>query len=75
MNLENARSSLRFERTVPGPLQEILVDPQTSGGLLAAVPADDGGEVLAALRQAGVAGVRAIGRVESFDGEHRLIFE
>lgn len=73
-NLENVRPSMRFDRPLPGPVQELLVDPQTSGGLLAAVPADRGEELLAALREAGVDGARAIGRVEAFGGEHRLIF-
>ena len=39
---------------VPAIALDVLFDPQTSGGLLAAVPAERAGEVLAALREAGV---------------------
>ncbi|WP_417808695.1 selenide, water dikinase SelD [Thioclava sp.] len=39
----------------PGPKSELLYDPQTSGGLLAAVPADQAGAVLKALHAAGYA--------------------
>lgn len=45
-----------------GPLKALMVDPQTCGGLLAAVPADQADGLVAALRVAGFAAV-AIGRV------------
>ena len=50
-----------------GPLKALLIDPQTCGGLLAAVPQDVAGQVLADLRAAGVPAVQ-IGSVESGDG-------
>ena len=43
----------------------ILCDAQTSGGLLAAVPADRAERLLAALRAANVSGAAVIGRIES----------
>ncbi|MDD8023620.1 MAG: selenide, water dikinase SelD, partial [Paracoccaceae bacterium] len=46
----------------PGPRTELLYDPQTAGGLLAAVPADQAEAALAALRDAGAPAVR-IGRL------------
>ncbi|KEO53476.1 selenide, water dikinase SelD, partial [Thioclava indica] len=39
--------------TPPGPRTDLLYDPQTSGGLLAAVPADQARAVLEALQTAG----------------------
>ena len=45
-------------------LAEVAWDPQTSGGLLAAVPGPDGPRVLEGLAAAGVAGV-AVGTVEA----------
>ena len=39
---------------VPFPLEEILFDPQTSGGLLFAVPQEDGNTFLQELKEAGL---------------------
>lgn len=44
---------VRFE-DVPFALEEVLLDPQTSGGLLIAVCPDQAGELLERLRQAGL---------------------
>jgi selenide,water dikinase len=51
---------------VPADLAEIAWDPQTSGGLLVAVPAGVTSRVLEALARAGVRGV-AVGRIEPRD--------
>ncbi len=75
VNRELVESVTRFDRSLPSWHQEIFYDPQTSGGLLASVPADDAVELLEALQEAGIADVKIIGRVEPFDGTHRLIFE
>ncbi len=50
------------DQVVPGPLQDVLYDPQTSGGLLFTVAPDGAAQVLEALQRAGVAAVR-IGEV------------
>jgi len=50
--------------SVPADLVEVAFDPQTSGGLLVAVPERDASRALAYLHAAGVAAV-AIGRVEA----------
>jgi selenide,water dikinase len=49
------------------PEAALLVDPQTSGGLLAAVPPDRADRCVAALRGAGVAAV-VVGRIVAADG-------
>ena len=45
------------------PRVRLLCDPQTCGGLLAAVPASEAGACLHALRDAGFASARAVGRL------------
>ncbi len=51
----------------PGPLIDLLADPQTSGGLLAGVPAARAASCLAALRGAGIEAA-IVGAVEPADG-------
>ena len=48
---------------ISGPLQKILLDPQTSGGLLVGIASDSGKALLEKMRKAGVYAV-AIGRVK-----------
>jgi len=50
---------------VPLPLQDLLFDPQTSGGLLIAVPAGEASMLLERLGTAGVDAARHIGTVTS----------
>ena len=49
------------------PLVRLLADPQTAGGLLASLPAENVAECLTALREAGYTDVAAVGDVT--DGE------
>ncbi len=51
----------RFEKALPPWHEEIFYDPQTSGGLLAAVPESQGTAVLRALHDGGVEKARMIG--------------
>jgi selenide,water dikinase len=44
-------------------IEALLIDPQTCGPLLAALPADQAGEALAALHGAGFPEAALIGRV------------
>ena len=49
---------------VPSDLIEIAYDPQTSGGLLAALPSADAAAAVAALREGGVGAAAIVGVVE-----------
>ena len=53
--------------------QELMLDPQTSGGLLVAVPEDQTPSILKALHEAGISSSARIGYVSSFK-ETKLIF-
>ena len=65
----------RFTRVMPHWQAEIWFDPQTSGGLLAAVPAGQSAALLEELAAAGVVRARRIGDAVTFDGAHHLVFE
>ncbi len=52
-NHENVAGALSLQRPLTSPQADLLVDPQTSGGLLVATPAERAGELLAALLAAG----------------------
>lgn len=67
-------ASTRFERSLPRWHEEVFMDPQTSGGLLAAVASEDAPALLSALHDAGVTDARRIGEVEPFEGEGHLVF-
>jgi selenide,water dikinase len=73
VNRELVESTWRFERDVDTRDREIFVDPQTSGGLLAAVDTEHVSRLLDDLDEAGVS-ARKIGEVIPFDGQSRLIF-
>jgi len=57
---------VRFDPDVPLALQDVLFDPQTSGGLLIAVPKDRAASLLEDLAASGVGGVQ-IGEVTAGD--------
>ena len=74
-NRELVAPHARFARELPASREEILFDPQTSGGLLAAVPGDQAERLVAALRDAGIEAARQVGRVTPRDGAPSLVFE
>ena len=74
VNRQLVESKWRFARSLEPWHEEILVDPQTSGALLAALPAEQADDLVEALRAAGVAAACRIGSVAPYDGRHRLIF-
>lgn len=68
-NREFVGESVHFDPDVPLAMQDLMFDPQTSGGLLAAIPAAVAERVLSALAAAGVTAA-VIGQVT---GEHRRL--
>lgn len=64
----------RFRSGLPPWHEEVFLDPQTSGGLLVAVAAEEGERLVAELRQAGVGQARRVGTVEALAPPHHLIF-
>ncbi len=62
-NRDYRKAMVDFATGVPQYLQDILFDPQTSGGLLIAVPAAKAAGLLKKLRSAGVAEAVVIGEV------------
>ena len=74
VNRQLVEEKWRFERKLPRWHEEILVDPQTSGALLVAVPSTQAADAVAALRKAGIDVARRVGSVEPFDGSSRLVF-
>jgi selenide,water dikinase len=73
-NREMLEGGVRFDGEFPEWHRQIVYDPQTSGGLLAALPEHQAGHLLAALHGAGLATARLIGRATPPAGPHRLIF-
>ena len=64
-----------YEKELPGKQGEILVDPQTSGGLFAAVPEAQAGAAVVALHEAGVEASCIVGRAVSLSPPHYLKFQ
>lgn len=58
---------------IPASWQKILTDPQTNGGLLAAVPAEQAGDLKRILRNNGVEHAEIIGRVIDNTTKHLII--
>ena len=69
-NLRSFGASLRFADALPEWQRWLTVDPQTSGGLLAAVAPEAAGEVLRLFRQAGFADAAVVG--ELVEGEPQV---
>ncbi len=64
---------LTFDVEYPDWRRQIIYDPQTSGGLLAAVPGDQAPDLIKALQDAATPAAAWIGKVISTDGSARLI--
>jgi len=55
--------------------QEIVYDPQTSGGLLVSVPESQGESLLKALQAAGVRWASMVGKVKPLIDSSHLVFK
>jgi selenide,water dikinase len=64
----------RFEKPIPPWHRQIVYDPQTSGGLLAALPAEQGAELIRALEQAHTPAAALIGHARPLEDSTHLIF-
>ena len=64
---------LRIEEGLSEKETELLFDPQTSGGLLLALPESEALDAIKALHRAGVTQAAVIGRVEAGKGTLRII--
>ena len=73
-NRKLVEAHIRIKAQLTPLQQEIFYDPQTSGGLLAALPADQGDALIRALHQKGIIHARLIGEVIPFDGKTFLVF-
>ncbi|HTY82252.1 MAG TPA: selenide, water dikinase SelD, partial [Dehalococcoidales bacterium] len=62
-NREYRQKMVQIGKTVPSFMPDLLFDPQTSGGLLIAVPGEKAGKLLKALHAAGVEEAAVIGEV------------
>ena len=59
---------VQVDETLDPVWTDILFDPQTSGGLLFSVPANEGEQLVEALHKAGIDCAAIVGTVESFSG-------
>lgn len=78
VNIDNRKlieKNARFDVRLPQWHREILFDPQTSGGLMVAVPESQGQELIDALSAAGVADAGIIGKVVQREDNMYLIFK
>jgi len=67
-NLRFLADWVAFDPAITKEQQLLLCDAQTSGGLLASVPATLAEETVAALRRAGVAAATVVGEISNADG-------
>ncbi len=77
MNRPNRELSEKHVQFAPGidrEHEEIAFDPQTSGGLLCAMPEDQAEKALVRLHDSGVGDARVIGTVHALQGDNRILF-
>lgn len=72
-NEQLVRQHLRFDTSFPDWKKQIVFDPQTSGGLLAALPAEQAEDLVEALKQVPTPTAALIGEVTNVAEEGRLV--
>jgi selenide,water dikinase len=73
-NRKMVEGHLQFEIRLPLWHEEILFDPQTSGGLIVSVPERRGKDIIHALSAKGVTTANIIGSVHELKGDIHLKF-
>lgn len=73
-NRQMVAKKMRIEKDIPPWHTEIFYDPQTSGGLLVAVAAEQADEMLTELHRQNVTGACVIGRVDRLKDSGYLLF-
>lgn len=71
-NREFRETMIDFSETVPRSRQDVLVDPQTSGGLLISLNGHQAGDLVAALKDGGIHDAARIGEI--LDGPEEKIW-
>jgi selenide,water dikinase len=77
VNVHNRRlveNHIRFDNGLPTWHREIVYDPQTSGGLMTAVPEQQGWQLVTTFLQAGVSPAAVIGRIDRLEDDTYLVF-
>ena len=74
-NRQLVEKRMRFEKNLPAWQVEIFFDPQTSGGLLVALPEQQAWKLVNALHRQGVGAACLIGRVDKPEEEALLIIK
>jgi selenide,water dikinase len=74
-NRELVAGAIRFEKDLPPWHKEIVYDPQTSGGLLVAVPERQGESLVKGLQDAGVRWASVVGQAKPLSGATHLVFK
>jgi selenide,water dikinase len=74
-NRELVAGAIRFEKDLPPWHKEIVYDPQTSGGLLVAVPESQGEALVKALQAQGVRWASMVGKVKPLSDSNYLVFK
>ena len=72
-NRQLTEAQTRFDTLLPSYQEEIYFDPQTSGGLLVAVPPEAGDSLLRALHAGGIRYASIIGKVLPFNESYRIM--
>ncbi len=74
-NRQLVENHLIFASKYPAWHAEMLFDPQTSGGLLIALPEQQGWPLVSTLHQHGVVSARLIGRVDTVEDDALLVIK